>query len=98
MTQVGLALLVERSRDADDDRVHIGDLRVIHRRGELLRPRQLHFTGRHAVNVRLPSGELFDFLGVYIEARHRKTRLGKEQGERQPNIAESDNPHVGRPV
>src|SRR6266850_367181 len=95
VAQVGLAVLVEGSRHANDDRVHVRHLRVIGGSAEATLLCRLNVGGRDAVNVRTARVKSFYLFLVNVKARNRKFLLVEKQGQRQTNIAQTNDAHRG---
>src|SRR5208337_750698 len=95
VAEIRLVILTERSGDADDDRVHAGDLRVIRSGGETMRPRRLDLRRGDAIDVRPAGLKNIYLLLVNVETGHGKRLLAEEQRQRQADIAHSDNAHLG---
>ena len=60
-----------------------------------MRSRRLDFGGSDAINVGAAGLQNINLLRVDIEAGHGKGLLAEEQGQRQADIAHSDNTHLG---
>ncbi len=88
-------IFVQRGGDADDDGVHLGDLRVVRGRGKALRLRRLDFFGGDAVDVGTAFGEGVDFALVNVEARHLELLFAVQQGERKSDIPHPDDANPG---
>ena len=85
--EIGLVILVERRRDADDDRVHGGDLRVVRGGLKAVGLRGGDFGGRDAENVSAAIVEGIDLALIDIETGYSKFLLAVKQGQRQSNVA-----------
>ena len=92
VAQVRFVILVQRSGDADDDRVHLADLRIIRRRLEAVGLGGGDLLGRDAENISPAVVERVDLALIDVEAGDRKLLLAVEQGERKPDVAEADDP------
>src|SRR5271157_1289416 len=95
VAEIRLVILTERSGDADDDRVHAGDLRVIRSGGETMRPRRLDLGRGDAIDVRPAGLKNVHLLLVDVETGHGKCLLAEQKGQRQADIAHSDYAHLG---
>ncbi len=84
-------ILVERSGDADDDGIHFSQASVVRGGFEALGAGVLNFAGQDADNVGAALGEGRDLALVNIEAGHPHLLLGKQQGEGQADVAQTDN-------
>src|SRR5271157_6156337 len=95
VAEIGLVILAERSGDADDDRVHACDLRVIRSGGETMRPRRLDLGRGDAIYVRPARLKNIYLLLVDVETGHGKCLLAEQERQRQADIAHSDDAHLG---
>src|SRR5271157_3455808 len=77
VAEIGLVILTERSRDADDDRVHASDLRIIRSSRETLRPRRLDLGRGDAIDVRPAGLKKFHLLLVDVETGYGKCLLAE---------------------
>jgi hypothetical protein len=91
--EIGFVILIEGSRDADDDGVHGSDLRVVGSRGKPLGAGRLDFRRSDAIDIRAALAEGVDLASVDIEAGDRELLLAVQQGERQADVAEADDAH-----
>ena len=89
-------IFVERGGDADDDRIHGGDLRIVGRGFKAVRLGGRDLLGRDAENVGAPAVEGVDFSLIDIESGDGKFLLAVEEGERQSDIAEADDSDPSR--
>src|SRR5581483_11723977 len=94
VAQVGLMVLVERRGDADDDRIHLRDLRVVGGGAETTPAGGLHIGRRDSENVGAAGAEGVDLLLVDVEAGDRELLLAEQERQRQADVAESDNADV----
>ena len=90
VAEVGLVIFVERGGDADDDRIHGGDLRIVGRGFEAVRFGRRDLLGRDAENVGAAVVEGIDFSLIDIETGDGKFLLAVEQSQRQSDVAEAD--------
>ncbi len=90
VAEVGLVILVERRGDADDDRIHGGDLRIVGRGFKAVRFGRRDLRRRDAENVGAAAGQGVDFSLIDIETGDGKFLLAVEQGQRQSDVAEAD--------
>jgi len=93
--EIGFVIFVQRGGDADDDGVHLGDLRVVRGRGKAMRLRRLDFFGGDAIDVGTAFGEGVDLPLVNIESRDLELLLAVEQGKREPDIAHANDANLG---
>ncbi len=84
-------ILIERSGNADDDGIHLFQAGVIRGGFEALGAGVLNFAGQDADNVSATLGEGGNFALINIEAGHAHLLLGKQQGEGQTDVAQTDN-------
>ncbi len=90
VAEIGLVILVERRGDADDNRIHGGDLRIVGRGLEAVRLGRRDFLGRDAENVSAAARQGIDFAPIDVKTGHGKFLLAVEQRERQSDVAKSD--------
>jgi hypothetical protein len=83
-------MLVQRSRNTNNDDVNFRELGEISGGGKAPFPRNLNLTGRNAVDVRAALTEDVHLLGVNIEAADREGFFIKEQCQGQSDISQSD--------
>ena len=91
VAEVGLVILIERRGDADDDGVHLFQAGVVRGGFEALGAGVLNFAGQDADNVSAALGQGRNLALINIEARHPQLLLGKQQGEGQTDVAQTDN-------
>src|ERR1019366_3838014 len=98
VAEVGLVIFVERGGDADDDRIHGGDLRIVGRGFEAVGFGRRDLRGRDADNVGAAVVEGIDFALIDIEPGDGKFLFAVEQGQGQSDVAEADdsNPRLAR--
>ena len=84
-------ILIERRGDADDDGIHLFQAGVVRSGFEALGAGVLNFAGQDADNVGATLGQGRDLALINIEARHPHLLLGKQQGEGQADVAQTDN-------
>src|ERR1019366_9528904 len=90
VAEIGLVVLVQRSGNADDDGVHVGDVGVIGGCGEALAARRLDLGGRNPVNVGTSGLEHVDLLLVDVEAGDGELLFAEQQRQRQADVAHSN--------
>ncbi len=90
VAEIGLVIFVERRGDADDDRIHGGDLRIVGRGFEAVRFGRRDLRGRDAENVGAAVRKGIDFSLIDIETGDGKFLLAVEQGQRQSDVAQAD--------
>ena len=95
VAEVGLMIAVERSRHADDDGIHFGDIGVVGSGAEAGLLRRLDLLGQdaHDVGSAAVEGGYFGFLD--IEAGDAEAFAAEEQGKRQADIAHADDSDAG---
>ena len=93
--EVGLALLRERCRERDEDRVGLAHLVVVGRRGDeaLLDERPEHL-GRDVLDVALARVEHGDAVGVDVDEQHALAGVGEHAREREPDVPGPDDGDV----
>src|SRR5512133_3461354 len=96
VTHVGLAILVERRRNADDDRVHLGNAGEIGGRREPMRARSLDLFGLDSNDVGAAGVDRVDFALVDIEPSDGKLLLTEQQGEWQADVTKAYNADLCR--
>lgn len=94
-TQVGLAVGVERRRNADKDRVALMEL------DEAGRSPNPPVDGpepviRDVLDVRLPSAYPRHLAGIRVDADHVESRLGEGDRQRKSDVPQSDDPDAHR--
>ena len=95
VAQVGLVVLVERGGDADDDRVHLGDLGIVRRGAEAGLLRLLNLAGENAHDVGAAGVERAHLVRGDIEARHPEALAAEEQRQRQAHVSHPDDADAG---
>ena len=98
VAEVRLVALIQGSRHTDDDRIHMPDMTVIRSGCEPLVSGRLNIGRGNAKNVRFSAGKGGDFAGINIKAGHLKTLLGKQQGQRQADVPQTNEPDARRAV
>ena len=89
--EVGLALLRERRRQRDQDRVGLAQLVVVGRRAQAaLLDELLQLLARDVLDVALAAVQLRDALGADVDEQHRAPGVGEDLGERHADIAGAD--------
>ena len=88
--EVGFMVWIERGGNANDDGVHLLDLRVVGGGGKALRLGRLNFFRADAVDVGFALRQSIDLALVDIEAGDGKFLFGKQQGQRQSHITQAD--------
>src|SRR5216683_1323243 len=83
-------VFVERRWDADDNCIHVGDLRIISRSFEAVGLGRCNFLRRNTENIGAAAGERVDLSLIDIETGDWKFLLAVEQGQRQPDVAKAD--------
>ena len=76
VAQVGFVIFVERGWDANDDRIHLGQTRIVRGRAETLGFRRLNLIRRDADNV-----------GAALIQRRNLAGVDVETGNREPLVA-----------
>ena len=95
VAEIGLVVLIERSGHANDDSVHLLDVRVIGGGGKTFGLRLLDFLRGDAVDVGFAFGQGIDLALINVEAGDGKFLVGEQQGQRQSYIAQADNSYTG---
>jgi hypothetical protein len=95
VAQIGLVVLVQRRRHANNYRVHRRDLRIIGRRLEPVRFGRRDFFRRDAENISPAAGQRIHLALIDVEPGHGKLLLAIEQRQRQANVAQSDDADPG---
>ena len=94
--EVRLALLRERRRQRDQDRVSIAQLVVVGgRTQEVSVDEALQHLRRDVLDVALAPVQLRNTSGVALDEEHAAARLGEHLGKRDADVAGSDNGNVG---
>ena len=89
--EVGLALLRERRRQRDQDRVGLAQLVVVGRRAQAaLVDELLQLLARDVLDVALAAVQLRDALGADVDEQHRAPGVGEDLGERHADVAGAD--------
>ncbi len=95
VAEVGLVIFVERRRDADDNRIHGADLRIVGRGFEAVGFGGRDLLGRNTDNIGAAAREGVDLSLIDIEPGDGKFLLAVEQRQWQSDVAKSDDPHLG---
>ena len=95
IAQIGLVILVQRRGDADDDRVHRGDLRVVGRGAKAGLLRLANHFWQNANNVGAAGIERVNLVGCNIEAGDAKLLPAEQQRQGQPDISHPHNADAG---
>ncbi len=95
VAEIRLVVLIQGRRDANDDRIHGRDLRIIGGGFEAMGLGRRDFFRRDAENVGAAVVEGVDLLLIDIEPGDGKLLLAIEQSQRQSDIAEADNSDAG---
>ena len=94
--EVRLALLRERCRQRDQDRVGVAQLVVVGRRAQpVVVHEPLQRLGGDVLDVALATVEHRHPLGVAVDEKHAAARLGEHLGEWDADVAGSDDGDVG---
>ena len=89
--EVGLALLGERGRQSDQDRVRLAQLVVVGRRAQASLVDQLLQLGAGDVlDVALAPVQLRDALGADVDQQDRASGVGEDLGEGDADVSGSD--------
>src|SRR5690348_5691659 len=90
--EVRLPMVVQRSRNADDNRVHLAQQGKVHRRPELVSLDLMsNFSVGNVFDVAGSLAKRFDVCGIDIEPGGLATLLCEETSNREPHVA-----HPGR--
>ena len=92
--EIGLVIFIERGRNANNNGVHFGDLRIVGGRGKSLSLRCLDFFGRNSINVGTALGQARHFAGVDVETSHTELLFAVQQGQRKADVPEADDAHT----
>ena len=95
VAEVGLVILVERGGDADDDGVHLSDLRIIRGGAETGFLRLLDGFWEDADDVGAASVEGVDLFLGDVEAGDAEAFVAEEQGQRKADVAHADDADAG---
>src|ERR1700683_2406926 len=90
VAEVGFMVLIERSGNADDDGVHLLQLRVVGGGRETLRFGGLNFVSADAIDVGSTLRQSIDLALIDVEAGDQEFLLGKEQSEWEPHVPQAD--------
>src|ERR1051325_2399845 len=94
--QIGLALPGQRRRHAEDDRIDLGEPAEIVGCGKaLLTPQPGDALGLDMTDIGATGIQDIDLVAVDIETERREPSRARAPQERQPDIAETDNPDPG---
>src|SRR6267154_4246849 len=96
VTEVWLVEIIERRWNTDDHRIQITNLAVIGSSRETVLPSRLNLRRRDADDVGTSLPQHRDLAVVDIKAGHSETLLGKQQGQRQTDVAKADDSDPGR--
>ena len=95
VAEVGLVVVVERGGNADDDRVHLGNIGVVSGGAEAGFLRLLDLLREDADNVGAAAVERLNLGRLDIEASDAKAFIAKEQGEGKADVAHADDANAG---
>src|ERR1700735_767756 len=95
VAEIGFMILIEWSRHANDDGVHLLDLGVIRGGGKAFGLRLLDLLRRNAVDIRFALGQSIDLALIDVEAGDGKFLFSEQQGQWQSYVAEADDPNAG---
>src|ERR1700758_3241874 len=93
--EIRLVVFVQRRRDADNDRVHRRELRIICGRRKPMRLGRLDFLRRYAVDVRPAFGERLYLASVNVEAGDAELLLAIKQRQWKADISQADDTYTG---
>src|SRR5262249_45268521 len=97
--KVGFAVLRQRRRHADNDGICLTKPGRIRGR---IKPAALDQVGDalgwNVPDVALAGFQLFYLFGIDIKANHAKSARGESVGQRQANVAQTDDADPGRPL
>src|ERR1700688_1786794 len=88
-------VLVERSGHANNNGIHVNQAGIVGGGGKTLRLRRLDFFRANAVDVRSALAQSVDFTFINVETGDGKLLFTEQKGERQSDIAESDDSDPG---
>ena len=91
---VGLLKIIEWRWNANNDCVHVCQIREVRGCHHPVGPGFLNFLRRNPVDVGLPFLQGIYFAVVDIEAGYREVCPGVQKCKRKPNIAEADNSYL----
>jgi hypothetical protein len=98
--EVRLALLRERRRQRDEDRVALAELVVVGRRAHaVVADEPAERLRRHVLDVALAAVQALDAVGVDVDEQDVVARLGEHLGQGHADVARTDDcdPAVHRP-
>src|SRR5579864_7556129 len=95
IAKVRLVIFIQRSGNANNNRVHLLELSIIGGGRETLIFGLLNFLSGNAKNVRPAGVEGRDLPLIDIETSDREVSLAVKQGQRKPYVAEPDNRDFG---
>ena len=90
VAQVGLVMLGERGGHADDHRVHVANGGEFRRGAEAGTLGFGNLCSGDAHDIGAGGVQRVDLAAIDVEARDGKALLGKQQGEREPDVAHPD--------
>ena len=91
IAEIGLMILIEGRGHADDNRVHLLDVRVIGGCRKALSLRRLDFFRADPVDVRPPFREGIDLALINVETGDGKFLFREQQSQRQSYVPQADN-------
>ena len=91
--EIGLAVVRQRSGDADDHRLAGRQLPVRVRGSEALDDRAQPIRG-HVLDIGLAASQTLEPPRVGVDADHVAARLGKGRRKRQAHVSEPDDPYL----
>src|SRR5947208_3623741 len=90
VTKIRLVIFVERSGNADDDRIHLLQLGVIRGCGESLTAGFLNFRSWNPENIRAAGSDSRNFSLIYIETGDWESLFTVKQRKRKPYVTQAN--------
>src|ERR1700690_211331 len=88
-------VFIQRRGDADNNGVHVVELRIVSGGGESLRLGRLDFLRCDTVDVRTALGQTVDLARVDIEAGHPELLFAVQQSQGKSDVAKADDANAG---
>ena len=98
VAEVWFVMIIQRGRNANDDCVHLGDMRIINGRRETTFLSRLNIGLRDADDIRSALGEHFHLFAVNVKTGDPELLLAEQQNERKAYVAKSYDSYAGGPI
>ena len=93
--QIGLMIFIQGGWHADNNGIHLSELRVVGGGRKAVFLSRLNLLRRDAVDVGTALGQRINFARVDIEAGHLEFLLAVQQSQRKPDVTQADDADAG---